>query len=55
MLYGIPPFYSSSVNNMYRKIIREKVIFKNNVKISKEAKSLILKLLSKNPKKRLGS
>lgn len=55
MLYGIPPFYSSSVNNMYRKIIREKVIFKKNLKISKEAKSLILKLLSKNPSKRLGS
>ena len=55
MLVGIPPFYSSSVNNMYRKAIKEKVVFKPNVKISKEAKDLIVKLLRKSAKRRLGS
>lgn len=40
---------------MYRKIIREKVKFKPNVKISDDAKDLIEKLLIKNPQKRFGS
>ncbi len=42
MLYGIPPFYSNSVNNMYRKIIKEQVQFKYKVKVSNEAKDFIL-------------
>lgn len=40
---------------MYRKIIKEKVKFKPNVKISKEAEDLIVQLLNKNPKQRLGN
>ena len=40
---------------MYRKAIREKVVFKKTVKVSDEAKDVIVKLLQKNPKKRLGS
>lgn len=32
---------------MYRKAIREKVVFKSNVNISKEAKDIINKLLHK--------
>lgn len=55
MLYGIPPFYSNSVNNMYRKIIKEKVVFKSSVKTSDSAKDFINMLLRKNPRKRLGS
>ena len=55
MLYGIPPFYSSDVQTMYRKAIREKVVFKKKTSISKEAKDIILKLLHKSQKKRLGS
>lgn len=55
MVYGIPPFYSSNINNMYRKIIRDKVAFKSNVKTSNATKDIILKLLRKNPKRRLGS
>ena len=55
MMYGLPPFYVSNQNAMYRKIIKEEVIFKPGITISKEAKELILKLLDKNPSTRLGS
>ena len=55
MLYGIPPFYSSSNQKMYRRIIKEKVSFKKNPKISNEAKDLILKLLVKKADNRLGA
>lgn len=45
MLFGIPPFYSSNVQQMYRKAIREKVVFKKTVNVSDEAKDVIVKLL----------
>ena len=54
MLSGIPPFYSSQVNQMYRKIIKEPVVFKPNVNISPEAKDFITRLLQKNQALRLG-
>lgn len=40
---------------MYRKIIKEPVVFKPNVQCSDAAKDFILKLLQKNQKIRLGS
>ncbi len=55
MIFGIPPFYSSQVQKMYRKIVREKVVFRSSVKVSDEAKDIILKLLNKDQKRRLGS
>ncbi len=55
MVYGIPPFYSSNVQKMYRNIVKEKVKFKQNVSISDNAKDIILKLLNKNQNKRFGS
>lgn len=55
MLYGITPFYSSNVQNMYKKIVREPVMFNPHVTISNDAKDLIKKLLIKDQKVRLGS
>ena len=55
MLYGMPPFYSSNVQNMYKKIVRDDVNFRHGVKLSDEGKDLIKKLLCKNPNKRLGN
>lgn len=55
MIYGIPPFYSSNVQTMYRKAIREQPVFKPGVKISENCKDLILKLLTKEQTKRLGA
>lgn len=55
MIFGLPPFYNSNMQAMYRKIIREEVVFKPGVTISANAKDIILKLLDKNPEKRFGS
>jgi len=55
MLFGIPPFYSSNVQNMYRKAVREEVVFKPGVKISDEARDIMIKLLHKDQTKRLGA
>ena len=55
MLFGIPPFYSSNVQNMYRKAVKESVVFKPGIKISDNAKDIITKLLTKDQTKRLGS
>ena len=55
MLYGMTPFYSSNVQNMYRKIVTEPVMFNPEFKVSNMAKDLICKLLEKNQKIRLGS
>ena len=55
MLYGIPPFYTQNMQAMYRRIIKEEVVFKPGVTVSPAAKDLILKLLSKNPTQRIGS
>lgn len=54
MLFGIPPFYSSNVQNMYRKAVREDAVFKPGIDISSEAKDIIQKLLVKDQTKRLG-
>lgn len=55
MMYGLPPFYTSNMQAMYRKIIREEVVFKPGITISANAKDIILKLLDKNQDSRLGS
>lgn len=39
---------------MYKKIISEDVVFKSNIVISIECKDIIQKLLTKDPRKRLG-
>eukprot|EP01083_Nonionella_stella_P261025 889321_1 len=50
---GIPPFYSTNVNEMYRKIQEAPLLFPPN--LSNNCKDIITKLLERNPKKRLGS
>lgn len=45
MISGLPPFYDENVSKMYRKIVRNNVMFKPNLKISNECKDLINKLL----------
>jgi len=53
MLYGIPPFYDTNANAMYRAIIRDPIQFPADA--TQEAKDLISRLLDRNPNKRLGS
>lgn len=55
MLYGLPPFYSKDVQEMYKKTILDPLKFKPRPNISDEAKDFIAGLLVKAPSKRLGS
>jgi serum/glucocorticoid-regulated kinase 2 len=55
MLYGLPPFYSKDVQEMYKKTIMDPLKFKPRPNISDEAKDFIAGLLMKAPSKRLGS
>ncbi len=50
-----PPFSDSNTYSLYEKILNEKIIFPNEPLISNTAKDLILRLLEKNPMRRLGS
>jgi len=50
---GIPPFYSQNVNEMYTKI--QHGVLRFPPFLSENCKSLIVRLLSRDPKKRLGS
>jgi len=55
MIYGIPPFYNENIEKMYDNIMYSIVRFPMKKRVSAEAQDLILKLLEKNPERRLGS
>jgi len=59
MVVGIPPFFHKMKHKMYYYIKESKVSFPDPVKhkivVSEEAKDLILRLLDKNKKTRLGA
>lgn len=51
MLTGLPPFYSQDVQDMYNKIMHDKLVFPPQV--SQDARTLLTQLLERNPDKRL--
>jgi serum/glucocorticoid-regulated kinase 2 len=53
MLTGLPPYYDEDVNTMYRKILTNPLKFPEN--FDKDAKDLLIGLLSRDPKQRLGN
>jgi len=53
MLVGLPPFYSENTNIMYQKILTSELQFPSYV--SKDAQSLLVGLLTRDPAKRMGS
>ena len=53
MIIGIPPFYSENRHEIFENIDKGSLKFPNYV--SKESKSLLMKLLERDPAKRLGS
>mmetsp|Transcript_17384 Transcript_17384/g.43293 ORF Transcript_17384/g.43293 Transcript_17384/m.43293 type:complete len:459 (-) Transcript_17384:366-1742(-) len=55
MYFGIPPFYSTNANEMYRKILKEELKFPARINAPDEMKDLIAQLLERDPKRRLGT
>ena len=55
MLFGIPPFYSSNIQKMYKNTILKDLKFRRGVQVSEQCKDFIARLLVKNPKSRLGA
>merc|ERR1712113_411611 len=53
MMTGLPPFYNQNLNVMYEKILHAPIPMPKY--LSKEARSLFLGLLERDPKRRLGS
>lgn len=53
MLVGLPPFYSKDCNEMYDRILHDKLRFPPHV--SEKARDLISQLLIRDPMKRLGN
>eukprot|EP00485_Elphidium_margaritaceum_P016584 CAMPEP_0202730154 /NCGR_PEP_ID=MMETSP1385-20130828/186496_1 /ASSEMBLY_ACC=CAM_ASM_000861 /TAXON_ID=933848 /ORGANISM="Elphidium margaritaceum" /LENGTH=416 /DNA_ID=CAMNT_0049396427 /DNA_START=540 /DNA_END=1791 /DNA_ORIENTATION=- len=53
MLTGLPPFYSENLSVMYEKILHSAMPMPKY--LSKEARSIFLGLLDRDPKRRLGS
>ena len=54
-LFSIPPFHAENENDTYTNILKGKIIFDDDIEISIYAKDFILKLLTIDPNKRLGS
>jgi serine/threonine protein kinase len=53
MIVGIPPYYSSNKDQLYKNI--QTAPLKIPISLSPDAKTLIIGLLNRNPTKRLGS
>ena len=54
LLFGIPPFYDKSIDKIFDLISSTQLSFPNYKFISNDTKDFIVKLLEKNPEKRLG-
>ena len=52
MLTGLPPYYDEDVPKMYKKILQDPLRFPDN--FDKDAKDLLIGLLCRDPKRRLG-
>ena len=52
MLTGLPPFYAESINQIYKNISKTQLIMPEG--FSKPLQDLLRKMMSKDPKKRLG-
>lgn len=53
MLTGLPPFYDENTNEMYRKILQDPLQFPAD--IDRDAKSILIRLLDRDPARRLGA
>ena len=53
MVVGIPPFYDDDINEMYEKILNQKL--RLPPKLGRPCKDFLRKLLDRNPSTRLGA
>jgi serum/glucocorticoid-regulated kinase 2 len=53
MITGLPPFYDENVDTMYQKILNDPLVFPADM--SPSAKSLLSRLIERDPTKRLGT
>lgn len=53
MLTGLPPYYDNDVPKMYKKILQDPLRFPDG--FDEDAKDLLIKLLNRDPAKRLGA
>ncbi|KAJ2781948.1 Serine/threonine-protein kinase [Coemansia interrupta] len=53
MMTGLPPFYDENVNEMYRRILEDELVFPPEM--GNRAKSLLRGLLQRDPRHRLGN
>jgi len=54
LITGIPPFYGETPQSIFQKIVSKDPDFRQaNVRVSSDCKDLILKMLQKNPSKRI--
>lgn len=52
MLTGLPPYYDENVPKMYKKILQDPLVFPDG--FDRDAKDLLIGLLSRDPQRRLG-
>ncbi|CAK72296.1 unnamed protein product (macronuclear) [Paramecium tetraurelia] len=55
LISGLPPYYSHNTQEIYHSILTETIQFPDYVQISNQLKDLIISLLEKDAKERLGS
>ena len=55
MLFGLPPFYSENLNEMYRGIISAPLTFPTDFPVSQDVTGIIRGFLTRDPLRRLGS
>jgi serum/glucocorticoid-regulated kinase 2 len=55
MLTGLPPYYSKDTNEMYRKILNDELEFPDYMQRQPLVTDLLIKLLAKDPSKRIKS
>lgn len=53
LITGLPPFYSRNTDEIYQRILNQKLSFPSTIKISVQLKDLLNSLLVKNPKNRI--
>ena len=55
LLYGELPFFNEDIDKLHSQIRKDEIKFPTDINVSEEAKDLMLSLLKKDPKTRLGS